>query len=121
MSDRVAPHDLTAERAVLGAVLLEPEMFDVAEAAGPETAYETFYPSPAPANGTIHWDAGQANTGNWTARFFNAQGQQLKESTVPVSGDGHAALSAAGLPAGVIFILLENRREMRRGKVIVGE
>lgn len=34
MSDRVAPHDLTAERAVLGAVLLEPEMFDVAEAAG---------------------------------------------------------------------------------------
>lgn len=34
MSDRVAPHDLTAERAVLGAVLIEPEMFDVAEASG---------------------------------------------------------------------------------------
>ncbi len=99
----------------------EPEVVNVAEAAGPETAYETFYPSPAPANGTIHWDAGQANTGNWTARFFNAQGQQLKESTVPVSGDGPAALSAAGLPTGVIFILLENGGEMRRGKVILGE
>jgi len=34
MSERVAPHDLTAERAVLGAVLIEPEMFDVAEASG---------------------------------------------------------------------------------------
>ena len=34
MSERVAPHDLTAERAVLGAVLIEPEMLDVAEASG---------------------------------------------------------------------------------------
>lgn len=34
MAERVTPHDLTAERAVIGAVLLEPEMFDVAEGSG---------------------------------------------------------------------------------------
>lgn len=32
--DRVLPHDLTAERAVLGAIMLEPTMFDVAEGTG---------------------------------------------------------------------------------------
>lgn len=34
MAERVSPHDLVAERAVLGAVLLEPDMFDVAEGVG---------------------------------------------------------------------------------------
>lgn len=34
MAERVTPHDLTAERAVLGAVLLEPGLVDVAEGAG---------------------------------------------------------------------------------------
>lgn len=34
MVDRVSPHDLTAERAVLGAVLLAPDVYDVAEGLG---------------------------------------------------------------------------------------
>jgi replicative DNA helicase len=34
MAERVQPHDLTAERAVLGSVLLQPDMFDVAEGVG---------------------------------------------------------------------------------------
>ena len=92
----------------------------VHEAIASTAAYETFYPSPAPANSTVFWAAGQAAPGPWTARLFNVQGQLLRQTTVPVSGGAPVALPLAGLPAGLIVVALDNGREIRRGKVLIG-
>ena len=92
----------------------------VATALAEDATGETFFPSPVPGNGIFHWAAEQVEPGEWTARFFNTQGQQVKEQQVDVAGDAPVALSAAGLPPGLVFITLENGLTVRRGKVLVG-
>lgn len=84
------------------------------------TTAEVFYPSPVPADGMFTWETGEAEPGVWVARFFNTQGQVVKQQNVTVPGGTTVSLSAAGLPAGLFFVVLENGNSLRRGKVMVG-
>lgn len=99
----------------------EPDLVNVADATKENIAPTVFYPSPAPVNSTVYWPAGKAERGDWTARFYDAKGQQLKEMSLSVSGVAPAALSAAGLPSGLIVVVLDNGQALRRGMFVLSE
>ncbi|MCK6691911.1 MAG: DUF5060 domain-containing protein [Thermoanaerobaculia bacterium] len=98
-----------------------PEVVSVLNAGKQKTAPAVLFPSPASLNSSVYWSAGKAEQGNWSARFFDAKGQQLKETILSVPGDAPAAFSTAGLPAGLITIVLENGQERRTGVFILAE
>ena len=99
----------------------EPDVVSVADAGRQQITPAVFYPSPAPVNSTVYWAAGAAARGSWTARLFDATGQQLKETALTVPGNAPAAFLTAGLPTGLIVVVLENGQELRRGMFVLTE
>lgn len=98
-----------------------PDVVSVADAGKQEPVPAVLFPSPAPRHSTVYWSAGAREGGRWTARFFDTKGQQLKETALSVSGGAPAAFSTAGLPAGLITIVLDNGQEWRRGMFVLSE